>query len=71
MTNHGHWIGGKCRSAPDRPPRTAVTERVITDEEAVWLIIADWDRERAVKFALGILGDRARAWWARIEEHQS
>jgi hypothetical protein len=52
-------------------PKEVVSERVISDDEAVFAIIINWPRDRVIKFALNLLGGRAKAWYARIEEHQN
>ncbi len=30
-----------------------------------------WKSEKIIKFALNLLGEEARAWWARKQEHQA
>lgn len=67
-----HYIGGKGKPAKETYPinRPMQTERVVTDEQMVQMIFADWPEEQVINFCLNTLGSEARAWWFRRKEHQ-
>ena len=72
MPQKTHYVGGKGKIAKDFPPRSSYCiERVITDEDYIQSIISDWQQDRIVNLALSLLGEEARAWWARRKERQS
>jgi|APCry1669189204_1035204.scaffolds.fasta_scaffold450272_1 hypothetical protein len=41
------------------------------DEYIESYILKFWDREKITEFCLRLMGDEARAWWARKQGHQS
>lgn len=50
---------------------TSVSVEYLRMQQFVCFLTEHWPRELVVEFALILLGEEARAWWARKENHQS
>ena len=69
MSTHNYIGQGRPGRETHKPPAQVIKERVISDEEAIAHILANWDEDRKRELAFALLGSEARAWWARKQAH--